>query len=64
VQTGIHRRLSGPERLELAFQLSLAAREMSLARLRKAHPEWSDAQLKRELLRYSFLPRPLPPGIK
>ena len=64
LQAGVHRRLSGAERLHLAFELSLAAREMSLTRLRSTHPDWSEAQFKRELLRYSFLPDPLPPRLK
>ncbi len=64
LQTEIHRRLSGAERLRLAFEMSLVAREMSLARLRRQHPEWSDAELKRELLRYSFPPNLGPPVLK
>jgi hypothetical protein len=64
LQTEIHRRLSGAERLRLAFEMSLVAREMSLARLRRQHPEWSDAELKRELLRYSFPPNLCPPVLK
>lgn len=64
LQAGIQRRLSGSERLSLAFEMSLATREMSLARLRRQHPEWSDAELRRELLRYAFSPNSLPPVLK
>jgi hypothetical protein len=64
LQIKIQRRLSGVERLCLAFEMSLAAREMSLARLRRQHPEWSDAELNRELLRYAFAPKSLPPVLK
>lgn len=60
LQTRIHRRLPGTIRLQVAMEMSLAAREMSLARLRRQHPEWSDAELKRELVRYSFEPGTLP----
>ena len=64
IQARIHRSLSGAERLDLAFEMSLAARELSLARLQEAHPEWSDAELRRELLRYSYSGSPLPPALK
>ena len=55
VQTSIHRKLSGVERLALALEMSLVARELALARLRDRHPEWSDADLKGELIRYAFV---------
>lgn len=64
VQARIHRSLSGPERLRLAFEMSLIARELSLARLRAQRPGWSDAELRRELLRYSYSANPLPPALK
>lgn len=63
IQTSILRRLSGRQRLEIAVQMSLMARQLSLARLRQAHPDWTEARLKRELIRYAFLPDPLPPGL-
>ncbi len=38
-------------------------RELSAARLNQEHPEWSESDIKRELLRYAFgqqtLPEPL-----
>jgi hypothetical protein len=55
IQARIHRRMSGPERLMLAFEMSESARELALARLRRAHPDWTDHELRRELLRYAFL---------
>lgn len=60
LQMSIHRRLSGAERLSLAWEMSLAVRELALTRLRRQHPDWSEADLKRELLRYAFLPSRLP----
>lgn len=63
LQARIHRSLTGCERLRIAIEMSLAARELSLARLRRQHPEWSDAELRRELVRYSFPPGTLPPGL-
>jgi hypothetical protein len=60
VQASIHRRLSGTDRLGLAVNMSITARELSKTRLRRAHPEWSELQLNRELLRYAFAPTLLP----
>lgn len=59
-QTQAQRELGGPGRLRLAFEMSVLARELSLVRLRQAHPDWSRSQLSRELLRLSFLPDDLP----
>ena len=56
LQLDILRRLTGVDRLRLAVDLSLTARALSMARLRQEHPDWSDVDLKRELLRYAFLP--------
>jgi hypothetical protein len=60
LQYQILRRLTGAERLRLASEMTVAARALSMARLRHQHPGWSDADLKRELLRYAFLPDPPP----
>ena len=59
-QLNVYRRLDGPARLRLAFEMSTLARELALARLRHQHPGWSITELNRELLRYSFLPGPVP----
>jgi hypothetical protein len=64
VQEGIHRRMSGAARLELALEMSLFARELSRARLKREHPHWSDAELTRELLRYAFGDQPLPKPLR
>jgi hypothetical protein len=47
----------------LALDMSLFARELARACLEQEHPEWSEAQVKRELLRLAFLPAPLPAGL-
>jgi hypothetical protein len=60
IQLAIHRRLSGVERLNLALKMSAMARELAETRLRREHPSWTDADLKRELLRYAFQAQPLP----
>lgn len=60
VQDEIHRRMTGEERLQLAIDMSEIARSFALARLRKDHPDWTEWELKRELLRYAFGSQPWP----
>src|SRR5688500_13123254 len=52
IQDESHRRMTGEERISLAIEMSEMARNMALSRLRKEHPEWTDWELKRQLLRY------------
>jgi hypothetical protein len=63
-QVRVHRRLSGVERMRIAFEMSLTTRELALTRLRQQHPNWSEPELKRELLRYAFLPSQLPEPLR
>jgi len=60
VQLEIQRSMSGEQRLLLAFEMSLFARELSRERIRRDHPEWPETQIARELLRLAFFPVPLP----
>lgn len=64
IQANIYRRMSGAERLRLAVEMSLTARSLAVARLRAQHPDWSEAELKRELLRYAFGSAPLPEPLR
>ena len=64
LQRAIHRRLGGPGRLRLALEMSVAARSMTLARLRLRYPHYSEQQLKRALLRESFPPDSVPPPLR
>jgi hypothetical protein len=59
-QAQAQRQLGGPGRLRLSFEMSVLARELTLAGLRRSHPDWSPRQLRRELLRLCFLPGELP----
>jgi len=52
--------MSGEQRLLLAFEMSMFARELASAGIRQEHPEWSETEVARELLRLAFLPAPLP----
>jgi hypothetical protein len=60
VQFEIHRSMSGEQRLLLAFEMSMFARELSRARICQEHPEWTEAQTTRELVRLALLPASLP----
>jgi hypothetical protein len=55
--------MTGEQRMKIAFKLTDFMRRASLSRIRAEHPEWTDWQVKRELLRIAFLPAPLPPGL-
>lgn len=63
IQLEIHRSMSGEQRLLLAFEMSLFARDLCRERIRHEHPEWTEAQIARELLRLAFFPAPLPAGL-
>jgi hypothetical protein len=52
------------ERLLLAMDMSLFARSLAKAGIRQEHPDWTDAQVARELLRLAFLPQPLPEKLR
>jgi len=60
LQFSVYRRMTGAERLRIALDLTAAARGLAKARLRKEHPAWSEDDLKRELIRYAFMPEPPP----
>jgi hypothetical protein len=63
VQLEIYRAMSGEQRLLIALDMSLFARELARQGIRHDHPEWSEEQVARELLRLAFLPAPLPTWI-
>ena len=60
IQNALWRNMSGEARVLLAFEMSMLARELSGKRIQREHPEWSERQVTRELLRLAFLPAPLP----
>ena len=64
VQLEIYRKMSGAQRLLLAFEISELTRALARAGVRADHPEWDDKQVDRELLRVAFFPEPLPPGFR
>lgn len=64
LQREIQRRLGGPSRLRLALDMSVAARALALARLRQQHPDYSELELKKALLRLMFAADNLPPPLR
>jgi hypothetical protein len=64
VQLKIQRAMTGERRLLAAFEMSLFARELSKQRIRREHPEWSETQVARELVRLAFLPGPMPARLR
>jgi hypothetical protein len=63
LQLRIQSAMSGEQRLLLAYEMSLFARELATEGIRRDHPAWTEAQVARELLRLAFLPAPLPDGL-
>jgi hypothetical protein len=60
IQFDIQRSMTGEQRLLLAFEMSMFARELNRERIRREHADWSEKQVVRELLRLAFLPASLP----
>ena len=56
--------MSDERRSELAVQMTEFARELAKAGIRHDHPQWSERQVKLELLRRALWPQPLPAGLK
>ena len=63
IQEQILRNMTEEQRLLLAWDMSLFARDLARVGIRIDHPDWTEAQVARELLRLAFLPDPLPPGL-
>jgi len=60
LQLQIQRAMPGEQRLLMALEMSLFARELAKERIRQEHSEWSETQVARELLRLAFLAASLP----
>ena len=63
VQLNVLRAMSGEQRILLAFEMSLFARELAKEGIRRDHPEWPETRVARELLRLAFFPSPIPSWI-
>jgi hypothetical protein len=64
LQLQIWRAMTGEQRLRLALEMTDFARELAKSGIRRDHPDWTEAQVIRELIRRAFLPEPLPPGLR
>jgi hypothetical protein len=64
VQFQIQRAMTGEQRLLMAFEMSLFARELAKERIRREHPDWPETRVARELIRLAFLPAPLPARLR
>lgn len=51
VQLAIYRRMSGSDRVRIGHQMSLDARAIALAAIRRRHPEYDDATARLALFR-------------
>lgn len=50
-QTEIYRRMSGPERVAIAMQLTETVRQTALAGIRSRHPEYDEDQVRQAFFR-------------
>lgn len=60
IQAEIREKLTMGERLHLAREMSDLARGLLRARIRMEHPDWSERQVAREVLRAAFAPHDCP----
>lgn len=63
-QLEILRAMSGEQRMMLAYEMSMFMREIAKEGMRRDHPDWTEAQIARELLRRAFFPAPLPAWLR
>jgi hypothetical protein len=54
------RSMTGGQRVLMGMEICLVTRELMKAGIREKHPEWSERQVKLEMLRLLFFPKPLP----
>ena len=50
--------------MTLAYEMSMFMREIAKEGIRRDHPDWTEAQIARELLRRAFFPAPLPAWLR
>jgi hypothetical protein len=59
-QFEILRSISDEQRFSLGIEMSLFARDLLKDAIRREHPEWSEPQVIKEVLRLALLPNSLP----
>jgi hypothetical protein len=60
IQIRIIRSMTIEQRLLVALEMSLLSREMMKVGIQLDHPQWTDSQVRIEILRRIFSPAPLP----
>jgi hypothetical protein len=60
VQLRVQQGMTGERRLLLALEMSLFVRELTKEGIRHDHPDWSESDVAREMIRLAFLPGPVP----
>ena len=53
-QLEVYRRMTGAQRLKIALDMSEFVRECAKSRIRKRHPEMTEEQVARELIREMY----------
>jgi hypothetical protein len=52
--------MTGEQKVLLSFEMSAFDQGVRKQKIRREHPEWSELQVKHEILRQAFLPDPPP----
>jgi|1185.fasta_scaffold00827_4 hypothetical protein len=63
IQSLIHERMTGEQRLVMALEMSYFAHELAKQGLRDAHPDWPEERVRREFLRSLFPPGAAPSSL-
>ena len=63
IQFQILRAMPGEQRLLMALEMSLFARELAKEGIRRENPEWAETRVTRELIRLALLPAPMPEAL-
>jgi hypothetical protein len=63
-QLRAQRAMTGEQRLLVALEMSLFARELAATGIRDDHPDWPPDRVSRELLRRTFLPGTIPAALR
>jgi hypothetical protein len=63
MQSQIHERMSGEQRLLMALEMSFFAHELAKQGLRDTHPDWPEDRIRRHFLLSLFPPGAAPSGL-
>jgi len=63
-QVEIWRKMGAEKRLRLGFEISETLRNLTKSSIRQKHPDWSEEQVVREVIRCAFLPKDPPSWLR